>query len=385
MTLRIKKGDRVRIKLNPSRVGWDEGVMENTIGKIGVVYIVRIRFNSDLYLGIRFPDYPEIHCGGTDNCWWYHEEDLVVLTGKGKPSKRQLTKPKPPKSKPIKRSSKWTIGIEFTYLHTRVLKGAGELVYIFRKEMKANGIRIYNVDSDEGALEISSPKFTNRKEIKKYFKDIEEIRKQYPLAAHTEQEYGGGGHIHYGVNSDDRVFIANVFIDIMNRPYIPYFFNEVGDDISCRLFFDYDERRELWHSVLDRCIGKGYVLRKTNIDTIEFRFFDAYDSEEQLMDAVDFVLAYMSWIKKKKKPLKLKIKSKEDMKGLDCKKDFDSLIRMIGLSVERYKKYHNRYDEWCKSETNMYNYDGTIPEPTGIEKKEREERKEDFSFGLCWT
>jgi len=311
---------------------------------------------------------------------------------------------------------KWnTWGVEFTYLPTERTTAPSNyldgfsfypntqalryLIDQYKIKLKYKNKKPFNVYNDEGCLEVASPVFNNMSDMKGYFNKMSEIVKKDGFVAHKDDDYSGGGHIHVKLKKFTKEFtfsfLMNLYADMNNRPYLNWFFNEAGDNVSAQPYkmgtvftlinktpeqshkqimqflaeMDYKEEYGYWQNIntpafkekqkkhkltmsdiLQHLSGdKGRAVRLdrefNKPDTIEFRIMDAYDSYEQLKNMVEFVHAYLQYIERMTKS-QVEIKYKRFPFDKNPRPPFKKLIEEIGLSYKTYKKYTARYDEW---------------------------------------
>lgn len=89
--------------------------------------------------------------------------------------------------------------------------------------------------------------------------------------------------------------------------------------------------------------------------TVELRFFDAPASLQESIDHIDFANSYLNYIdkiSKQNKLVNLEISTEEQIYKLTkddkCIDEFYKLLKILGLSRRRYKKYIDTNYEWRK-------------------------------------
>lgn len=224
-----------------------------------------------------------------------------------------------------------------------------ELLKIANEKRKIKWTTTY-VHSDEEAIEVSSPIFSDLKECVEFYKAISSIAGKLQLPTHRSDCYSGGGHIHVEIDErnifgkrlglfDYFCFLSSLFQDLLRRPYLNWIFNEFCDTESAEplqkylkvhdgghiakmlhggdrymlfkenfdgRFKDYEEgairtitgRPDLYTEVRQIFgISKGYLARVSEgYKTIEYRFFDMPREKWQLKAHVEFAQAYTKWI-----------------------------------------------------------------------------------------
>lgn len=248
--------------------------------------------------------------------------------------------------------------------------------------------------NDCGAIEIPSPIFKTVDEIKKFYTYLnKKIVSKYGLLSHRKDTTGGGGHIHVGIplhliNNSKKLshFLFSLYRDMANRPYLNWIFNDWWDNNTANSLLSLHTTRIsfllregissysiLW-AILNAIYNDNYydkptsVLREfSNMDgdyaicvndshdkpTIEFRIFDSKRNWQEVIDHVEFADKYISYIaRQSKKRIRVvsEIKHKNALKRYPknkAVKEFNKLLRLIGLEPKRYKKYlsnlNNRY------------------------------------------
>jgi hypothetical protein len=201
------------------------------------------------------------------------------------------------------------------------------------------------------------------------------VVKRYPLIEKHSEKYGGGGHIHFRLKKDSLKTLRNLFIDVTNRPYLNWIFNEYCDNISAEsLVFNREfygnNPAILYNKSFSEVnfdmygIAKGYAVRfdsgrswfsSEKPSTVELRFFDAPASLQESIDHIDFANSYLNYIdkiSKQNKLVNLEISTEEQIYKLTkddkCIDEFYKLLKILGLSRRRYKKYIDTNYEWRK-------------------------------------
>lgn len=280
-----------------------------------------------------------------------------------------------------------TFGIEFGYLPPRLNKEpqqlnhlydcqenlAGGFADIFRTEFETSGVRVLNIGDDEGCLEITSKPFKTLKECKKVFDFCQKMAKKYNVTTHRDDQYSGGGHIHWGLghlSPKERVkFLVTLYRDIHNRPYLNWMFNEFCDIFSAEPYFTTDDNcvdscQSVLSLILDDNFAKNVIEKTPTNDglngiegqkgcctrydrdykTVELRIFDAKRAWWEVEAHVKFGSAYMNYIQaqaKKKRLVKMTVKNREDIlaKVPTAVKEFKAFVEELGLDWKVYKKF----------------------------------------------
>lgn len=145
---------------------------------------------------------------------------------------------------------------------------------------------------------------------------IAKLKKDYKLITHkvvNNKHYPtGGGHIHYSITNlfDNNInflskldkFQRLLYIDLYNRPYIPWLFRQWFDNNNAIITQPISKESQEFFSqkcLVDDIINTGLngnciVPRfqsalKTSYTTYEFRFFDMVKNGEELHDNVKFI------------------------------------------------------------------------------------------------
>lgn len=231
--------------------------------------------------------------------------------------------------------------------------------------------------TDPGVVEISTRILKSWDDMKNTVQTITRKAKKVGLTEKMEYTTGGGGQIHLGVGNRTpaaRLHRHAMLRDMSNRPYVCWMFNDpectdnaknpweaiigMGDDFYSNdrqllgLSWDYMKSTKL----LAITHSKDHVVRLTE-DTIEFRFFDMPTSWSQHVLHMEFAFAYFSWIRKRVKAgekFEAKIRSRKAfMKYNDfdkCVSEFRQLIRDLGLSWPKYRKFVKNLEKRFENE-----------------------------------
>ena len=292
----------------------------------------------------------------------------------------------------------------FTYANRLEVAEAGAYANLIKAAFMRQGNYI-DAQVDESAVEIPSPVFSTLAECHDFYDRMMDIVKKYPLVDHREDCYSGGGHIHWAIPNDRGEdfkvrFLLNLFRDVTNRPYLNWVFNEYCDTLSAENIMSqhdsYDHstmnRLRCWlegktpkgdyYSSREPVLGcdafscnKGFAIRyddghegehlakgtavEEGVATIEFRFFDAKRSWEEVEDHVLFSNAYLNYIldlTKKGIEVTLKVHDRKDIlkQVPKAEKLFKAMVtKELKLDWGTYKYYietnlkpRRVYGEW---------------------------------------
>lgn len=233
-----------------------------------------------------------------------------------------------------------------------------------------------NIYVDGPVFEICSPVFKSHKEVEDFYDLMIKATRKLKLRPIASEQASGGLHINCAIPSNKTVksirsstfhqkFMQNLAIDIANRPYLNWVFNDPSDDenANCLWSIGGEHRRFLKREISKRAVyqigDKDSAINAKDNDHFEFRIFDMCNSKADLMNKIDFVNAYMRFIFNKTK-LGIKItRSKlitDNMIKNECysirphiaEREYKLFIKQLGLSPKRFNPYlknmHRRYD-----------------------------------------
>lgn len=244
------------------------------------------------------------------------------------------------------------------------------------KKLPAHQDFVTFVGDDEGALEINTPVFKDSKNLEKYYKIVRDVVDKYDYAPQSDVRYGGGNHIHinYSFVKKEMKNKRVLPIDLQNRPYLNWVFNEYCDDSSAEsvhlsFSFSFFEPRDNVTSKkkynINNIINKGHSIRRDHADkTVEYRIFDAPENWEQFYYQVLFLSRYLEWLKGRNPKLKVYEPShlKELIKNDNAILKFKKLLKKLDLRYKDYRFFveHNyerrkeagflteEYDSWVR-------------------------------------
>ncbi len=282
-----------------------------------------------------------------------------------------------------------TIGIEYTFLikestssdpepirvnffESNFTSNSLETSYSRKLEKELDKRQRWNRETHrdgDGIIECPSPIHKNWNDMLTHYRVLTKAAKKVGLVTHKGDEGGGGGHIHMCIpqkmSTEDRLrFLSRIFLDMARRPYLNWIFNESVDVLNANSMLTSLEGFKFISTLMDKhyfniydyncLIGctKDYGIRfKADYDTIEFRIFDMPRDEQTLEEYIEFANAYFSFIEK---DMSYPSSCSVDLYSLsntsydifrDKKhviKEFNILLRELGLNPARYKKYIDR-------------------------------------------
>lgn len=204
------------------------------------------------------------------------------------------------------------IGIEYSCFHkdghqNNLSKYIEAEKYI---QTRPRELRDYEaIHTDDGVIEIPSPPHETYKEVITFYNGLEKLMKRFELVPWKEGEAGGGLHFHMDMPNLKitmlSAFLRDLFVDIANRPYLTWIFNEPHDiwnansffrthastrfiqKLNKGVFFDFNalDKADFWR--------KGKPIRYDSYtNTIEYRMFEMARSKEELVAMLNFICNY---------------------------------------------------------------------------------------------
>lgn len=263
------------------------------------------------------------------------------------------------------RTSTWTSRINRYFLANQLAK---HLRAFSSAEFGIN--KHFDVINNAEEIEFNSPPLRTTEDLEKFYREFRRIASALGLKPHHEKHMSGGGHLHVTPISGrwDKNFVADVYRDISNRPYLNWIFNDPSDDwnASClgkAIEFDskLNDSTFNWTNKRDFPeFSKDYAMsyRSNKNHTMEFRFFDApKDWTEQLLHIV-FIERYLNWMMKKfmkGRRTEREIVFEHQIERMTYKEsvsEFNDLLRSIRLEPELYRRFlvnmKTRYEEKWK-------------------------------------
>lgn len=231
------------------------------------------------------------------------------------------------------------------------------------------------VDGD--TVEICSPVHKTWKDMREWYRWM---RKTLcgRVTVKNRKKGSGGTHINCAIPlMHGESFLYNLMVDIGNRPYINWIFNEPSDNHTANCMWDSKSMQHLVEEVDRKLLyrhswgswlksGKmkkkispfavenfsglgmrGNAIRLKSNKHYEFRCFDAVRNERDLKDIVAFVNAYCRWIYTQTLQGKRIITVGGHTGNLHrfaktTRTDFNSLLSDIGLKPKDYRRFVDR-------------------------------------------
>jgi hypothetical protein len=277
------------------------------------------------------------------------------------------------------------IGLEYTYhvpsdktffrkitchIDPSVNDAIGLLKVKLRDNFKEKPARIYN---DSGLIEICSPVHKTSKDLYSWFDDIDETCKNYKMMPHHRKKGSGGLHMNISYNKDLdkwRETYINFFIMIANYPEINWILNEPSDNRTanslqrCGTFvramyhIHAMEKKEEYNiekvwKFFEGTGGKSYAISGKDAYHFELRCFEMPRTKQEMQDFLDFADRLLKFCHKiatediiiplLNHPISIFDGSIiYDEKEKTAVKDFNRLLKTIGLDPDRYRKYVKR-------------------------------------------
>ena len=258
---------------------------------------------------------------------------------------------------------------------------------------------------DEGAVEVpTSP--TEYLEVLKYQYDYwYHIAKKLNMVTNTKYLCSGGMHINIGIKLEDRALITDMVLDMHNRPYLNWIFNEYNDIKSAegilnngssfiRILEDaINGKRDFFRLYNLRkgcmvCINESYrhliddkftsVHRPEYVNRLEWRIFNMADSWKECYHMIMFANRYTKYFLSRMRDVEVKVKCKNDImkftrndKGI---KEFKELLMILGLKYSNYqifidKNYMNRKELGCWIDNHIGDVTKKIKKKPTLKKK----------------
>lgn len=213
---------------------------------------------------------------------------------------------------------------------------------------------------DPDCIEVSTKILESWNSAEKTIKTVLEKAKKINLIAKNKGiSTGGGGHVH--ISGMTPLVMCAMVREMQNRSYVPWFFADPDTTNQCNCAsVKYCLNRVLlhdWNTVAENpgsySTDKYCHTRLHWRGTVEFRFFDCFDSWEQYEESLAFAQAYARWIEKRVErgeSFDVKICGRKDalehFNDYDkCIREFKKLIKNIELPWNRYEKYVANLEE----------------------------------------
>lgn len=227
---------------------------------------------------------------------------------------------------------------------------------------------------DQGCVEISTPTFTNLKQLERFYTKADTYCKSLGLVPHSDTEWGGMCHINMNNTTKDSekfvIFFKNLYADILNRPYLNWIFNAAGEDVNACSYLHENEyfNTSTWHKIyMDECYSFDYNMKtiitgnkgaafNVNYDEdllntyFEYRFIDMYSNWEEFKPVLIFIYEYQKHIERLSKkriiiPHRFTQESQLKTAFPTSKKSisaFKNLLKELGLDYKDYAFYIER-------------------------------------------
>lgn len=273
------------------------------------------------------------------------------------------------------------IGLEYTFVNRFDPENSHKTFNIYnvlddyvqkkRKKFKA-------IHYDNGVVEIPSPVHQTVGSIFKFYRELIKLTEEFNLVPYVKGHVTGGCHIHLDIpkarNNPQNPKISvgmeelrSLYIDIANRPYLNWIFNEPFDNINANSFFSdpnsyaYIKRlNELEYFDINSPKEPLNFNRKhrpirtaLNYNTVEYRIFDMIRNEKELDLIIHFICNYYEALTRFRLccfdnqdfPNNLILNDKTFTSKLAIKsylKEFEKLLLALKLKPEDYKVFIKR-------------------------------------------
>jgi hypothetical protein len=225
--------------------------------------------------------------------------------------------------------------------------------------------RVY---ADNGVVEVCSPVHRDWKSMREWYRwMVNELGSSVTVI--NKKKGSGGGHINCAMPKKlKEKFMYNLLVDIGNRPYLNWIFNDPSDNHTANCMWDSKDmqriyehvhkNKEKWDaddsdfiSTLGELItltnSRGFAIRVKSEYHFEFRCFDAIRNERDLEDIVIFVSEYMRSIYSMTVAGNMFDSiggTTDDLPNFaaTARTDFNRLLRKIGLDPENYRRFIDR-------------------------------------------
>lgn len=281
----------------------------------------------------------------------------------------------------------YTIGIERTGIPEKPLDTYRPAYRVKRDAVEAkisealnrHGVRYEDAGRDLHCYEVASKILHTEAEAKRFFTGVEKAFKACGVKPHHPDTVCGGGHIHVGMKPSR--FRIEVVRDVCERFYLPWVFSQPDEEgacdnltayfnydsaavqagmkghpapYECEWRFDYTAARLLFPSKVTRAIvnseldRKDFSIRTTDFNTIEFRFFEAPLDWSEQRDHLEFLFAYLAYMRRRYKAghrVRVQPRTLADLQEIqldECITAFKKLCGSLRLKYSRYEKYVKR-------------------------------------------
>jgi hypothetical protein len=213
------------------------------------------------------------------------------------------------------------VGIEYTFISENKPLSSSDALDKFNKLDNLVNAASYKkgftylkefnrIHFDNGCVEIPSPPHEKYDELINYYHRVTAISKEYGLVGWKNKYPGGGMHFHLEFPKNLQItdalkLLKYLYIDMANRPYLNWIFNEPMDNINANSFF-VDKESYLFIQTIEKSDFFDYnallaakfwkkerpIRYNESTNTIEFRIFDTARSESELIAMLNFICNY---------------------------------------------------------------------------------------------
>lgn len=207
---------------------------------------------------------------------------------------------------------------------------------LIETELKNKNIKYYTCHHDVHCIEVSSPKLYTMQEAESWCIAVRDIFNFYDCYPKHPETVDGGAHIHLGIK--DKYLKVALAKDLIMRPFLPWVFGEKDEVDSMNVLINkktYMRDLLLEEDNLDRDVvfyspglfrvllsliyntdpvkvkisptcdiiglmdwSKDYMFRSCfHLNTFEFRFFEMTPTWEEQKLQIQFLMAYVKWVK----------------------------------------------------------------------------------------
>lgn len=228
--------------------------------------------------------------------------------------------------------------------------------------------------ADNGCIEVCSPVHRNWKSIVDWYRWM--IAQLGSSVTVTNRKKGSGGaHINSAIpHKHGEKFMYNLLVDLGNRPYINWIFNDPSDNHTANCIWDSKDMQRIHKYVEDKYTSdkekdpwtnndkeflrklkelivmfdsRGFAIRVKSELHFEFRCVDAIRSERDLFDTILFFSEYMRDIYTRTvagEKFESVGGSTDELHRFanNTRREFNQLLRKIGLSPGDYRRFLDR-------------------------------------------
>jgi hypothetical protein len=260
------------------------------------------------------------------------------------------------------------------------------------------GVSPIYVHTDTHCVELESPVFTNFPAALKFYRKVWRVFRKHGLTPHNPQTVCGGGHLHFDVDTLDQ--IRNILRHVAHNPWLPWVFTQPDDTDSCnnvcssstlqsygqgswrnidaqddehhlmfKILYQCPEQKFRWRELVDyygnlkkikdpTSRAFDYIMGLKSLAAtprcnftdiiqsgwIEFRCVEAPKNAREFEDQLEFFWRFVQhFADKPAPPVKYIPLAKLQRYGKKrAIREFNSLLRRLGLDPQRYAKYVKR-------------------------------------------